>query len=163
MLAKKPLTDRAIAAVKPAPPGKRRLLWDAVVPGLALRVTDTGSNRALVLVARYPGSRHPAPRSLGRSAQSPSPMLGTQHGSGWARSGRAIDPQAQSLARRGETFPAIANGYLTREANDHRSRGKTEATLTRLVFPTFGPRPIDTITRGDVVRLLDRSRMTMGR
>ena len=64
MLAKKPLTDRAIAGVKPAPPGKRRLLWDAIVPGLALRVTDKG-NRTFVLVTRYPGSRNPTPRSLG--------------------------------------------------------------------------------------------------
>ena len=60
MLAKKPLTDRTIAAVKPALPGKRKLLWDAVVPGLALRVTDTGA-KSLVLVTRYPGSRHLSP------------------------------------------------------------------------------------------------------
>ena len=64
MLAKKPLTDRAIKAVKPAPLGKRTLLWDAIVPGLALRVTDSGK-RSFVLVTRYPGSKHPAPRSLG--------------------------------------------------------------------------------------------------
>jgi hypothetical protein len=64
MLAKKPLTDRAVAALKPAPIGKRRLVWDAVVPGLAVRVTDRGV-RTFVLVTRYPGSPHPAPRSLG--------------------------------------------------------------------------------------------------
>src|SRR5262245_65674823 len=64
MLAKKPLTDRAIKAVKPAEPGKRSLLWDAIVPGLAVRVTDRGK-RSFVLVTRYPGSTHPTPRSLG--------------------------------------------------------------------------------------------------
>jgi hypothetical protein len=64
MHAKKPLTDRAVRALPPAPKGKRRLVWDAIVPGLAVRVTDRGQ-RSFVLVTRYPGSPHPAPRSLG--------------------------------------------------------------------------------------------------
>ena len=36
--AKKPLTDRAIRALPPTPRGKRKLVWDALVPGLAVRV-----------------------------------------------------------------------------------------------------------------------------
>src|SRR4029077_9787721 len=63
---------------------------------------------------------------------------------------------AHKLEREAETFTAIAESYLTRKAKDHRSKAKTEATLARLVYPTFGLRPIDTITRGDVVRLLDK-------
>ena len=155
MLAKKPLTDRAIAAVKPAPPGKRRLLWDAQVPGLALRVTDRGS-RSFVLVLRYPGTRYPTPRSLGTvGAISLAEARDTaREWLGQIRKG--VDPQAQAHERRQETFSAIAEGYLSRKAKDHRSRGKVEATLARLVYPTLGQRPIDAITRGDVVRLLDR-------
>ena len=61
MLAKKPLTDRGIAALKPP----RRLIWDAVVPGFAVRITDTGA-KAFVLVTRFPGSRNPTARSLGK-------------------------------------------------------------------------------------------------
>jgi integrase len=155
MLAKKPLTDRAISGVKPAPPGKRRLLWDAIVPGLALRVTDRG-NRSFVLVTRYPGSRNPAPRSLGTvGAISLAEARDTaREWLGQIRKG--IDPVALANERRQETFAAIAEGYLTRKAKDLRSRGKTEATLARLVYPVFGLRPIDSITRGDVVRLLDK-------
>jgi integrase len=155
MLAKKPLTDRAIAGVKPASPGKRRLLWDAVVPGLALRVTDRGS-RSFVLVVRYPGTRYPTPRSLGTvGAISLAEARDTaREWLGQIRKG--IDPQAHKLERQAETFEAIAGGYLNRVAKDHRSREKTEATLTRLVYPTLGARPIDSITRSDVVRLLDK-------
>ena len=69
---------------------------------------------------------------------------------------KGIDPQAQALERRAQTFEAIAFGYLTRVAKDHRSKRETEATLKRLVFPAFGLRPIDSITRGDIVRLLDK-------
>src|SRR5215475_773298 len=61
---KKPLTDRAIRALQPAAEGKRRIVWDAVVPGLGIRLTDRGV-KTFVLVTRYPGSRNPAPRSLG--------------------------------------------------------------------------------------------------
>jgi hypothetical protein len=63
MLAKKPLTDRAISALKPAATGKRKLYWDSVCPGLAVRVTDRGA-KSYVLVGRFPGLS-----TLGRSAQ----------------------------------------------------------------------------------------------
>jgi hypothetical protein len=51
MLAKKPLTAKGIEALKPPPEGKRRLVWDALVPGLAVRVTDKDT-KAFVLVTR---------------------------------------------------------------------------------------------------------------
>jgi Arm DNA-binding domain len=65
MLAKRPLTDRSVAAIKAAEPGKRHLYWDAVVPGLAVRVTDTGV-KAFVLVKRFPGNPNPTARSIGK-------------------------------------------------------------------------------------------------
>ena len=64
MKPKKPLTDRAILHLKPAPIGKRRIVWDAIVPGLGVRVTEKGV-KTFVLVVRYPGSANPVPRSLG--------------------------------------------------------------------------------------------------
>jgi hypothetical protein len=54
MKPKKPLTDRTINALQPAPAGKRRIVWDALVPGLAVRVTEKGV-KTFVLVTRYPG------------------------------------------------------------------------------------------------------------
>jgi integrase len=154
-LAKKPLTDRAIAHATPAPPGKRRLLWDAIVPGLALRVTDRGK-RSFVLVTRYPGSRNPAPRSLGMVGAISLGQARDKAREWFKLIAAGVDPGIRELEQRQQTFIAIASGYLTRKAKDHRSRGKTEATLARLVYPTFGHRPIDSITRSDVVRLLDK-------
>jgi integrase len=153
-LAKKPLTDRAIANVTPALPGKRKFVWDAVVPGLGLRVTDRG-NRTFVLVKRYPGSPHPAIRSLGTVGKITLAQARDKAREWFKLIAAGVDPGIRDLQRRQETFRAIAEGYLTRKAKDLRSKGDTEATLTRLVYPTFGHRPIDTITRGDVVRLLD--------
>jgi len=155
MLAKKPLTDRAIKAAKPAPAGKRTLLWDAIVPGLALRVTDSGK-RTFVLVTRYPGSTQPAPRSLGSVG-----AISLSNARALARQwleliGNGVDPARQASEKRQQTFRAIATNYFQRKAKDYRSRKSNEATLERLVYPTLGTRPIDTITRSTIVHLLDR-------
>jgi integrase len=155
MLAKKPLTARAIQSLKPAPAGKRRIVWDAVVPGLAVRVTDQGK-RTFVLVTRYPGSRHPAPRALGAVG-----ALTLEAARAKAREwleliGSGVDPAVQAQQRLEQTFQRIAETYFQRKAAAHRSRRLTEATLARLVYPTFGQRPIDAISRSDIVRLLDR-------
>jgi integrase len=155
MLAKKPLTDRTIAALKAAPPGKRRLVWDALVPGLGVRVTDRGV-RTFVLVKRFHPDGNPTTRKLGAVGEI-SLAVARDMARHWLEQIRkGIDPQAQALERKAQTFEAIAFGYLTRVAKDHRSREETEATLKRLVFPAFGLRPIDSITRGDIVRLLDK-------
>jgi integrase len=155
MLAKKPLTDRAILALKPAPPGQRRIVWDALVPGLGVRVTDRGV-RTFVLVKRFRADANPTPRKLGVVGEI-SLAVARDMARGWLEQiARGIDPQAHALALRAQTFTSIAAGYLTRVAAGHRSREQTEAILTRLVYPALGPRAIDTITRSDVVRLLDR-------
>ena len=65
MLPKRPLTDRGIAALKPAKGRAYALAWDALVPGLAVRVTASGSKN-FVLVTRYPGSANPTARALGK-------------------------------------------------------------------------------------------------
>ena len=54
-MAKRTLNDRIIRAIKPAPAGKRHEVWDALVPGLGLRTTETGA-KTFVLATRYPGS-----------------------------------------------------------------------------------------------------------
>ena len=64
MLAKKPLTDVALAKMKPAEAGKRKVIWDAGEPGFAVRVNDRG-RRTFVLVKRFPGETQPEYRSIG--------------------------------------------------------------------------------------------------
>jgi Arm DNA-binding domain len=151
MKAKKPLTDRGIAALKPAPAGKRRLIWDAIVPGLAVRVTDRGV-RTFVLVTRYPGHSNPTPRSLGLVGTITLERVRDKARDWHALIASGIDPEAK---REATTFKAIAEDYFHRKARDHRSRAWSEALLRRLVYPTLGQRPIDAITRSEIVRLLD--------
>src|SRR6476646_4934932 len=115
MLAKKPLTDRTIKAVKPAPLGKRTLLWDAIVPGLALRVTDSGK-RSFVLVTRYPGSMHPAPRRLGAYCAISLGQARTKARQWLEIIASGVDPGKREIERRQQTFQAIAANYFQRKA-----------------------------------------------
>jgi hypothetical protein len=59
------LTDPFIKALKPALPGARYAVADALVPGLKVRVTDSGA-KSFVLWRRYGGAKNPAARSLGK-------------------------------------------------------------------------------------------------
>ena len=64
-MSRKNLTVEFIRSRKPAPEGKRIDYFDAVVPGLGLRVTDRG-HKSFVLVARYPSHpKNPTRRFLG--------------------------------------------------------------------------------------------------
>jgi integrase len=153
MLAKKRLTDRAIAALKPAPAGKRLLVWDAEVAGLAVRVTDTGA-KSFVLVARYPGSPNPAPRTIGKVG-----AVGLADARGKAREWLklltgGIDPGAVQAQREAETVEAVCEEWLRR--SQLRSEDWTRKALERLVYPTLGSKPVSEVRRSDIVRLLDR-------
>jgi len=64
-MATRRLTDRTLQALKRAEPGKRYEVMDSEVRGLGVRVNDRG-RKTFILIARYPGSRHPARRSLGK-------------------------------------------------------------------------------------------------
>jgi integrase len=155
MKAKKPLTDRSIAHLPFAQRGKRRIVWDAVVPGLGIRVTDRGV-KSFVLVVRYPGQRNPAPRSLGTYGAITLEAARTKAREWLALISSGTDPALHLADRAAQTFQAISEQYLLRKAKDHRSRDTVQSTLARLVYPALGLRPITSINRSDIVRLLDR-------
>jgi integrase len=154
MRAKKVLTDRAIQALKPAPTGKRLLIWDAQVPGLGVRVTDTGQ-KTFVLVVRYPGDRNPAPRALGGYGAMTLEAARTKGREWLAQIASGVDPKVREVSRRADTLQAIAGAYLRRESQ-LRTIDQRRAILERLVLPRFGARPIEDIRKGEIIALLDR-------
>jgi integrase len=155
MKPKKPLTDRSISHLPFAPEGKRRIVWDALVPGLGVRVTDRGV-KSFVLVVRYPSSPNPAPRSLGTYGAITLEAARIKAREWLTLIGNGIDPQQHLMQKREQIFQAIAEQYILRKAKDLRSRDRTQSALTRLVYPSLGLRPITEINRSDIVRLLDR-------
>jgi integrase len=155
MLAKKLLTDRVIRAQAPAPKGKRTLVWDALVPGFGVRITDKG-RRSFVLVTRYPGSPNPTPRTIAAvGAVSLADARATAQE--WlAQIVQGIDPAATKAERERDTLQAICTEYLARDGAKLRSVNWRRAALERLVYPTLGSRPIMEVRRSDIVRLLDK-------
>jgi integrase len=155
MKPKKPLTDRSISHLPFAPTGKRRIVWDALVPGLGVRVTDRGV-KSFVLVTRYPGSPNPTPRSLGVYGAITLEAARAKARDWLALIAGGTDPAQHLRNKLEQSFQAISEQYLLRKTKDHRSKDWTQSVLNRLVYPSLGAKPITDINRSDIVRLLDR-------
>ena len=153
---KRTLTDRLLRTLKPAKPGQRHEVMDAIVPGLAIRVTDTGK-RTFVLIARYPGAIHPARRALGEFGE-----LALEQGRAMARAwlaliAKGIDPQEeeerQRLAeqrKRANSFASVAEDFIREKLPGERRGGDAEADIRRDLIPAWGTRPITEISPHDV-------------
>jgi integrase len=161
-LAKQVLNDRIIQAQKrkPAAPGKRREIWDALVPGLGLRTTDKGAV-SFVLATRFPGSANPARRALGSYGE-----LTLEQARHKARHWlelvhRGIDPQVEEeRARLAEqrkaatTFDAVAEDFIREKCARERRGFEVERIVRRDLMPAWDGRPIADITPVDIVLLL---------
>lgn len=169
-MAKKVLTDRYLKALKPAPKGKRYDGdWDAVVPGLGVRVGDKTDSRGkatqvtFVLAARYPGSTNPTRRALGRYGP-----LSLEQAREKARDwhemiARGVDPGEEKrraveaeTARRDLTFGVVIEEFIARHLKGKRKAEDDERQIRRELVPHWKNKPIDEITRRDVVTLVER-------
>jgi integrase len=154
MLAKRPLTDRSIASLKAAEPGKRLLVWDALVPGFAVRVTDSGA-KAFVLVARFPGSPNPIARAIGKvgAISLEDARLRAKE---WQRLILAGSDPAKATPQEVGTLQAVCLEWLARDGAKLRSVKQLRSALERNVFPILGSKPTGEIKRSGIVRLLDQ-------
>jgi integrase len=153
MGAKRQLTDRGIAALPAAAPGKRQLHWDALVPGLAVRCTDTGA-KSFVLVGRFPGSRNPTARALGKVGAI-TLADARELARAWLKSVAAgVDPARAKDEK--ETLRSVAEEYQKRDGSRLRTAGWRRSALARVVFPVIGDRPVAELRRSEIVALLDR-------
>jgi integrase len=72
-----------------------------------------------------------------------------------ARGGNPLKEKRKVQAAADSTLETIAEDYLKREAVKLRTRGERSRVLEKLVYPRLGSRPIDSIKRSEIVRLLD--------
>jgi integrase len=115
------LTDKYIESDKRIPASGRVDYLDALVPGLALRVSATG-HRAFILIARYPANpRNPTRRALGEYGALTLEQARVK-ARDWLQSlNKGIDPRdeeerarALALRSRQNTFGFIAEEFLKR-------------------------------------------------
>jgi integrase len=148
------LTDRGIAAFPAAAPDKRDLHYDAVVPGLAVRVTDRGA-KSFVLVGRFPGSTNPTARAIGRVGAVTLLDARTRAREWLAQLAAGIDPATIRADRNAETFRSVDEDFQRRDGAKLRSAGWRMSLLARAVFPVIGDRPVADLRRSEIVALLD--------
>jgi integrase len=160
-MSKQVLTDRRLRSLKPAAPGKRYIEWDAVVPGLGVRVTDKRT-LTFVLVTRFADSKHPAPRELGKYG-----ALALDAARDKARLWldmvtKGIDPkreaerdQLERQRRRNNSFEAVAEDFIKREVRKKRRGAAMERELRLEFIARWRDRPVTEITQHNVLEVLD--------
>jgi hypothetical protein len=130
---------------------ERLIFWDEAMPGFGLMVTRNG-HKFYVVDYRAAGRKRRMHLKTGltltdarREAKA---ILGTV-----AKGG---DPLGERRKAKSGTLKAIVEEYLAREGDRLRTIDERRTVLERLVLPKLGARPINDITRTDIVRLLDK-------
>jgi integrase len=169
---KKKLTARGIAALKPAPPGQRPVIWDTEVANFGVRVTDSGKITFIVM-RRVGPQGSPVRRVVAKH------HCGAAYTEGLLTQARedaraalrdmaqGVDPKQKRalLAERAErdeaerkatSFGAVAEDFIKRHVLKLRSGADVAATIRRELIPAWGDKPICEIGRRDVVKLIER-------
>lgn len=157
---KKGLNDRTLKALKPAAKGKHYDQKDDIVPGLAVRVSETG-RKTFVLVTRYPGSKNPTRRALGTYGELTLEQARIK-ARGWLETLRkGMDPaieaerrKAAELRRQENSFAAIVEAFITEKLSGERKGEEVERDIRRVFIPAWGKRPISDISALEVRNLI---------
>jgi hypothetical protein len=154
------LTDRFVERAKPPARGRVEY-FDAAFPGLALRITENGG-RSWCAFYRFKGrlrrftiGHYPAIKPAQARREAAAALERVREG---------VDPAEEKRAHRemrtpeADTFGAVALDYLER----HHRKNSRESTfleakrdIERNVLPKWRSRPIASISRRDVVDLID--------
>lgn len=154
------LTDRTLQALRPQ--AKRYEVTDVEAPGLGVRVSPQGT-KTFVLIARYPGSRHPVRRTLGEYD-----LMSLAEARDEARRWRKLlkqgtDPAVErerqrdaEARRRADTFEAVAEAYFAFiKRQGLRRVHEVERDMRRDFVTRWAKRPITDIDWFDVKAVID--------
>jgi integrase len=151
-MARVALSDRFIASPKRKPATGRRDYADALVPGLAMRVTEAG-HRSFVLIARYPSNpRNPTRRALGDYGELTLEAARAKAREWLALIKRGIDPKVDEAKKRAEahrkqvnTFSVVASQFLDRHAAGLRKSAEARRIIEVEFVTRWRDRPITDI------------------
>jgi Arm DNA-binding domain/Phage integrase central domain len=146
------LTEAFIKYLKPAAKGKRYSLSDAMVPGLQVRVTETGTKTFLLWLRLHPSNASASALALGKVGQ-----LSLADARAKARRWlellkSGIDPRE---GRHVDTFAKVMEDYLERHVKGQRKAVDVERDVRRELLTRWGSRPITKITRRDVIAMAE--------
>ena len=144
-MARKVLTDRTLKSLKPA--ASHYDVWDATVPGLGVRVSQTG-RKTFVLMARIRRGSHPTRRALGVYGAITLADARTKAQEWLKLIGQGIDPiieeerrRTAELRRQENTFAAVAEDFIKEKvATERKGREVARDTWSGL-HPGLGEPP----------------------
>ena len=162
-------TTAGLKSLTPAAPGKRREIWDTNNPGFGVRINDEKDHAragkagriSFVLYSRYPGSRAPERRTLGRWPELSLEKARHKAAEWRGQIAKGIDPkdaeEEERLARlraKGNTFASLAEKFIEyTKANKERKAKDVERELQPFIR-SWGHRPIASITPTDVANVI---------
>jgi integrase len=159
----KRLTDTTLRNLKP-PAAGRIELWDTLLPGFGLRVTENDARTWFIMYRIGFGDSRTQRRykigdaklmSLGEAREAARKGLGKVE--------RGVDPAAERVQVQGvqappDSFAAVAEAYLQRYVAKN-TRASTFRETRRIfdvdLLPVWGSRPLASLIRRDVVAVLD--------
>ena len=147
------LTDKGIAALPAAAAGKRLEIWDDLVAGFGVRVTDTG-HKSFVAYARFRGV--PSRRIIGEVGKIKLADARAEARLMLEAALRGEDPAADARDARANTFGAALEHYILKHVRKQKRAKDTERELRNYLLAAWERRPLDEITKRDVVKLVER-------
>jgi integrase len=154
------VTDVTIRGLKAAPAGKRVEVWDELVSGFGVRVTDTGK-KSFVLYTRFNGE--PSRRKIGDVGKI-SLAEARRKAKEWLElAGQGRDPKAEAqaarLAEEGRaTFGAAMEKYIARHVRKTRKAKAVEREIRKELMPRFGRVALVDVTRRDIAKMVGEIR-----
>lgn len=156
------LTDRAIAALKPAAAGRRYIIQDINVPGLGVRVTDR-NHRSFILGMRAPGSTHYVRREIGEVGAITLADARTRAREWLLLIKQGIDPATAARQARAAivtdahaTFGHVAEEFIKRHLKDQRTGARVAREIRNELISQWGALPVSAISRQMVVELIEK-------
>jgi integrase len=162
------LNDRLIKALKSARPGKRYTRWDAIVPGLGLRVTDRGA-KTFGVMKRIGDGAHPVWRAIDQYGAITLERAREIAREWLAQIKAGIDPRntlsekreaeaaKQTEAERAKlaVFSTVAEEFFAyMNKRGLRQAHRVETRIRNELLPHWGERSIHDICRDDVEDLI---------
>jgi len=159
------LTDARVRALKPAKQGSRYDVLDALVPGLAVRVTDTG-NKTFMFRTRYPGEQHSSRRALGKVGALNVEQARTKARDWHQLLDKQIDPLWQAeqerlakLRAESHTFLAVSEAYFAHIKSEGLVKAKIIERVVRKEFVSrWAARAIHDINQHDVAEVINQAK-----
>lgn len=150
------LTEKYILSPRRVPAEGRADFLDALVPGLALRVTAKG-HRSFVLIARYPSRpKNPTRRALGDYGELTLEAARDKARAWLELIGKGIDPNIQAERERAansrlqtNTFGVVAEQFLQRYAVGLANAPEIRRIIEREFVKPWGSRPVTDIRPED--------------